>query len=434
MRGVMLSARRGVGVAALAASLLLGACTIIPPGRMPEHGPVAPRPPAAPTAPSPTLPPPVPPPAVPPPNAVVVGVAPGPDIAGLALGGARPGAALRSFAESCRALLLRTDQSGLTRIDDWRPACAAAATWPSTDAARFFTTWFETARVSDGRSYVTGYFEPEIAGTRTRQPGFAVPVYAMPRDLVRAWPFETPFEQRVGQPPLGRFDKDGRFVPYYDRAQIEDGALAGQGLEIGWAADPAELFFLQIQGSGRLIGPDGTVVRLGFAGQNGYPYTGIGQVMQSRGLIGTGPGQYAGSMQGIMAYLHDHPAEGKALMRLNQSYIFFREVTGEGPVGALNVPIHSQVTLAVDPLMVPLGAPVLIAGADHPEVNGLWVAQDTGGAIKGPNRFDSFWGAGPTARVIAGGMAAHGDALVLLPKGTLARLGPTPASPPTPRR
>ena len=412
--------------AGLLAPLLLAACTVIPQASGPR-----PLPPARPGGPA-VAPPAVTPP--PPPNAVALGVAPGPDLATLPLAGTRPAAALRTFQESCRALLGRTDQSGLTRPDDWRPACSAAATWPAADAAGFFVTWFEAARVSDGRSYVTGYYEPEIAGTRTAQPGFAVPVYRLPPDLVRAWPFETPFEQRVGQPPLGRFDPTGRFVPYYDRGQIEDGALAGQGLEIGWAADPAELFFLQVQGSGRLIGPDGTVIRIGFAGQNGHPYTGIGAVLRDRGLIGTGPGQYPGSMQGIMAYIREHPEDGKALMRLNRSYVFFREVTGDGPVGALNVPIRAQTSLAADPLMVPLGAPVLLSEGDRPEINGLWVAQDTGGAIKGANRFDSFWGAGPTARVIAGGMAARGNALIFLPKGTLARLAGTAPAVPAPRR
>lgn len=392
----------------LLASLLIAACTVIPPPRVaqaPPRGPVTPARPPAPST-----------------NALALGVSRGPDIATLPLAGARPAAALRSFAESCRSLLVRTDQSGLTRPDDWRLACAAAPIWPTGDAAGFFTAWFETVRVSDGRSYVTGYYEPEIAGTRTPQPGFAVPVYGVPTDLVRAWPAETPTEQRVGQPPLGRYDTDGRFVVYHDRAQIDDGALAGKGLEIGWAADPAEFFFLQIQGSGRLIAPDGSVIRIGFASQNGHPYTGIGAVMRDRGLIGTGPGQYPGSMQGILAYIREHPEEGRALMRLNRSYVFFREITGEGPVGALAIPIRAQVSVAADPLMAPLGAPVWISGADRREVNGLWVAQDTGGAIKGANRFDSFWGAGPTARTIAGGMAARGDSLLLVPKGTFARL------------
>jgi membrane-bound lytic murein transglycosylase A len=135
-------------------------------------------------------------------------------------------------------------------------------------------------------------------------------------------------------------------------------------------------------------------------------------------------------MQGIVQYLHDHPAEGRALMRENPSYVFFRELNGEGPIGAMGVPVRADVSLAADPAFVPLGAPVYltmdpaIAGATR--ADGLWVAQDTGGAIKGANRFDSFWGAGAEARTIAGGMSGRGQALLLLPKGTLARLGAHP--------
>ncbi|MEP6868138.1 MAG: murein transglycosylase A [Novosphingobium sp.] len=338
------------------------------------------------------------------------------------LSSGRAPAALRSFIESCPRLTVRNDTSGLTRPQDWRPACDSARAWPSDNASAFFTQYFETARVGDGSTYVTGYYEPEIAGTRDPQPGFAVPVYRMPPDLVRGWADEVPPEQRVGPPPLGRIDDYSQFVLYYDRGQIEDGALAGKGLELAYAADPVEFFFLQIQGSGRLIAPDGSVMRIGYAGQNGRDYVGIGSKMRDAGLIGSGPGQYPGSMQGIMAYLRANPIEGKALMRQNPSYVFFREVIGDGPVGALGVPVRGQSSVATDPLYVPLGAPLWL-NTDRAEVSGLWVAQDTGGAIKGPNRFDSFWGAGPTARTIAGGMSARGDAVLFLPKGTLARLG-----------
>ena len=115
-------------------------------------------------------------------------------------------------------------------------------------------------------------------------------VYRLPPDLVRAWPEETPPEQRTGNPPLGRYDASGKFVAYYDRAAIEEGALAGKGLELAWAADPIELFFLQVQGSGRLRAPDGSVIRIGYAGQNGHSYTGIGSLMRERGLVGAGHG------------------------------------------------------------------------------------------------------------------------------------------------
>jgi membrane-bound lytic murein transglycosylase A len=341
-------------------------------------------------------------------------------VASLKLGGSDAGGALTAFRASCPKLLNRTDTSGLTRQADWKPACDAAATWPAAQAPRFFETWFETAKLGDGKAFVTGYYEPEIAGVRSRQPGFDVPVYSLPADLVRAKVGDA-VPNENGTQPLGRYDESGVFVPYFDRAAIDDGALAGKGLEIGWAADPVELFFLQVQGSGRLKAPDGSIIRIGYAGQNGLGYTGIGSVMRSQGLIGSAPGQYSGSMQGIMQYIREHPEEGKALMRQNQSYVFFKPIMGEGPYGALGVAVRSGDSVAADPSFVPLGAPVYLV-LDRAEANGLWVAQDTGGAIKGANRFDSFWGAGDTARTTAGGMSGRGDAWLLLPKGTVKRL------------
>ncbi len=280
---------------------------------------------------------------------------------------------------------------------------------------------FETAIIGDGRAFATGYYEPEIAGVRDRQEGFGVPVYRLPPDLVRANPGDAePLED--GRMPLGRYDGKGLFVPYFSRAEIEQGALEGQGLELGWAADPVEFFFLQIQGSGRLRAPDGSVVRIGYAGQNGRPYTAIGRLMRERGLIGEEPGQYPGSMQGIKQYVREHPEAGAALMRENESWIFFRELNGDGPIGALGVPVRRESSVAADPKFVPLGAPVWLA-MDQAVANGLWIAQDTGGAIKGANRFDTFWGAGGDAAQIAGNMKSGGKAMVLLPVGTLSRLG-----------
>ncbi|MEE4289555.1 MAG: murein transglycosylase A [Erythrobacter sp.] len=353
-------------------------------------------------------------------SALLAGLALGPGVAALPLRESGAAAALAGFIESCPKLLRRTDASGLTAPADWRPACDAAPAWPRSRAREFFTTHFETVRIGDGRAFATGYFEPEIAGSRTRRPGFDVPVYAMPDDLVRAWPEDTPLGERTGRAPLGRYDSRGRFVPYYERAEIEDGALEGRVPVIGWAADPVEFFFLQIQGSGRLRTPEGEIIRIGYAGQNGRGYTGIGGLMRERGLLGDGPGQYPGSMQGIMAYIRENPREGEALMRENKSWIFFRELTGDGPLGALGVPVRPRASVAADPAFVPLGAPVWL-DLDRNEADGLWVAQDTGGAIKGANRFDTFWGAGAEARRIAGGMSGRGEALLLLPRGTAAR-------------
>jgi len=397
-----LSVARTRQLAALALLLVLAACgRVIPP----VSGPAPSRPPVTPTAGK---------------TAVTAGVHAGPAIENLRVTQNDAVGALASFKESCGRLTSRTDNSGLTRGSDWKPACDAAVRWSAGDARNFFNRFFETVRVGNGAAYVTGYYEPEIAGARQRRAGYEVPVYAMPSDLVRARAGDAkPLSD--GKQPLGRYDSSGRFVPYHDRVAIENGALTGQGLELAWAADPVEIFFLQIQGSGRLRTPDGDVIRIGYAGQNGHPYTGIGGVMRERGLLGSGPGKYSGSMQGIMEYVRDNPRDGRALMRENKSFVFFRELTGDGPVGALGIPVRRESSAAADPAFVTLGAPVWL-DVDRNETDGLWIAQDTGGAIKGANRFDSFWGAGTDSRKIAGGMAARGKAYLLLPKGTLRRL------------
>ena len=389
-------------VLALAMMLALGACgRIIPQGSVPPPAVTAPSAPVA-------------------ANAMLAGIAIGPSTGALDVSDADAQGALASFIESCPRVTTREDASGLTRPDDWKGPCARAATTPPSQARAFFAKEFNVVKVGDGKAFATGYFEPEIAGSRTRRPGYEVPVYALPTDLVRGWPDDVPASERTGRPPLGRYDAQGRFVRYFDRAEIEDGALMGRVPIIAWAADPVEFFFLQIQGSGRLLTPEGEVIRIGYAGQNGREYVGIGGVMRERGLLGEGPGKYSGSMQGIMAYIRENPREGRDLMRLNKSWIFFKELQGDGPLGALGVPVRRGSSLAADPAFVPLGAPVWL-DLDRAEADGLWIAQDTGGAIKGPNRFDTFWGAGADARVIAGGMSGRGTAYVLIPKAAVTR-------------
>ncbi len=369
-----------------------------------------PEPPAPPPPPAAETPPPAP---AKPPTAALLGVSAGPALP--ALGEAEAARALEAFRISCPSLVKRTDSSGLTRPEDWQAACAAAAAVPS--PAAFFAEHFELVQVGDGAAFVTGYFEPEIAGSRTRQPGYEVPVYRKPPDLVEV---DAATAEAAGTPRRGRLE-NGVIVPYFERSEIEAGALADRGLEIAWAADEIDFFFLQIQGSGRLRLPDGGVMRIGYAGQNGREYVGIGKLMKDRGLLG--PGQT--TMQGIVAWLRANPEEGRAIMRENKSYIFFQELTGAGPLGALGLPVTGRATVATDPKYVPMGAPVLLQ-LDRTEANGLWIAQDTGGAIKGSNRFDTFWGAGAEAARIAGGMQGRGRAWVLVPKGTLARLDATP--------
>jgi membrane-bound lytic murein transglycosylase A len=294
-------------------------------------------------------------------------------------------------------------------------ACDAVKTWTG-DAISFFATYMDAVQVGEGKAFVTGYFEPEIAGSRTQQPGYDVAIYKRPADLIDV--------------DLGQFSDDlkgksirgkvqgTKFIPYDERAAIVDGSLAGRGLEIAWAADPVEFLLFADPGLGPLRLPDGGVMRIGYESQNGRGYTGIGKLMKDRGLITDG------SMQGIVKYLRENPEEGKKIMNENKSFVFFRELTGAGPLGAMGYPVVGEASVAVDPKYVPLGAPVWLS-LDRAEPNGVWVAQDTGGAIKGANRFDSFWGAGDRARAIAGGMSARGSALLFLPKAAVARLIPT---------
>jgi len=395
------------------ATLLAGCAHIVPPAGSGRPSP-RPAPTAAPTPrPAPVTPVPAPS-AAPGETAITAGLTRGPDIAALLPSDKDQLArALRAFRTSCPALIRRTDQSDLTSGSDWQGACAAASSWSDAQAGEFFRRYFEAVGIGNTRAYATGYYEPEIAGCRAPMTDCAVPLYRTPPDLISV-DLGLFSDELKGKSIRGKV-AGAKFIPYDDRAQIIGGSLAGRGLELAYARDPVELFFLEVQGSGRLRLPDGSVMRVGYASQNGRDYTGIGKLMKDRGLI------QAGSMQDIMAWLRANPAEGAAIMNENRSYVFFRELTGDGPVGALSVPVTARATVAADPRFVPLGAPVLLA-LDRPEATGIWVAQDTGGAIKGANRFDTFWGAGADARMIAGGMSARGTAWLLLPVGSYARL------------
>lgn len=350
-------------------------------------------------------------------TAAASGVLAGPDFATLGVTDAQAAAALAAFRISCPSVQRRADASGLTQNADWTESCNAGKNWADSDAAAFFTRYFGTVQVGAGTAFVTGYYEPEIAGSRTKRPGYDVPIYRRPADLVDV-DLGQFSDDLKGRKLRGRVD-GSNFVRYYDRAAIESGALEGRGLEIAYAADAAEFFFLQVQGSGRLRLPDGGIMRIGYDTQNGRDYVGIGKLLLDRGELQRGQA----SMQGILDYLRADPVRGVAVMNENPSWVFFRELTGPGPLGALGVPVTGRASVAADPKYVPLGAPVFLS-LDRAEPNGLWIAQDTGGAIKGANRFDSFWGAGDDARAIAGGMAARGSSLLLLPRASIARLIP----------
>ena len=381
---------------ALASALLLAACAA-----RPTPPPVAAPPVTRPPVPTPVVPVTPPQPA----NALAAGVALVPPAATIYDQWAER--ALAAFRTSCPVLMRRQDQSGLTQGQDWAPLCTEAATLVPQQAATFFRDRFDWVRIADGKAFATGYYEPEIEGSRVPLPGY-VPIYRLPDDLIRC-------TKPDGTSGRGRIDQTGTCVLYFTRPEIEDGALAGRGLELAWAKDPVDLFFLEIQGSGRVHFPDGSVMRLGYAGQNGREYVAIGRLLRERGILPPG----GANMQAIKAWMRANPEQGRALMRENLSYIFFKELNGP-PLGSLGLPVTPRATVAADPNFVPLGAPVFLT-MDRFEASGLWVAQDVGGAIKGANRFDTFWGDGLQATAIAGGMSASGQALILLPKGVAAR-------------
>ena len=379
---------RGLSLASFA---LLSACV-----SRPSQPPV--------TQPPPTIQPPKPPP---PANALQAGIS---AVEPRLLDEGNAERALAAFRVSCPSVTTRTDKSGLTQPGDWIAPCTAAQSVAPGSASAFFQSAFDWVQVGTGKAFATGYYEPEIAVSRTQAPGYTVPIYMVPPDLVRC-------TRPDGTTGRGRIDPaSGTCVPYYSRTDIENGALAGKGLEIAWAADPADVFFAEIQGSAKLLFTDGTAFQIGYADQNGLAYVPIGRVMKQQGILPPG----GTNMQAIKAWLRANPDAGQQLMLQNPSYVFFKVLNGPGPLGALNVPITAQGTVAADPAFVPLGTPIFLA-MDRPEPDGLWIAQDVGGAIKGANRFDTFWGSGPQAAQIAGGMAASGQALLLIPKGTAQR-------------
>ncbi|WP_328799435.1 murein transglycosylase A [Sandaracinobacteroides hominis] len=353
-------------------------------------------------APAPTTPPPAVAPATPAP--IVARVAPAIP-AFVATAEAR-----EAFRRACPRLLKRADASGLTRAEDWQAACADADSNPATFFARHFTP----VRLGDGKGLATGYFEPEIKAYPTAMPG-AAPILARPPELVdlnlKDWGIE-------GGTIRGLAGK-GRVTRAPDRAAIENGFFANRGLELAWAADPVDLFFLHIQGSGRLAMPDGSSFRVGYDGQNGHSYVAIGKLLRDRGIL-----QKAG-MAEIKAWLRANPAEGVALMRENPSYIFLRKLPADidGPIGALGVPLLTEANAAADASVLPLGTPVwLETTLEGQPYSRLVVASDTGGAIKGANRFDIFFGAGEAAGRKAGGLASPLNATLLLPNAAAQRL------------
>jgi len=318
----------------------------------------------------------------------------------------------------------RAFKSGCVRLatqSQWQAICAAAATTPANrEAARlFFEQHFLPYRLAndDGSTtgLATGYYEPMLRGSRTQTRRFRYPLYGVPDDLIR---LDLSVFGLSGQPPLRARLANGQVVPYFDRAQIESAESPARGKEIAWVQDPVELFFLQIQGSGRIALPDGSFLRVGFAEHNGHPYRSIGRYLIDQGELSL----EQASMQGIKAWARKHPARLQELLHHNPRYVFFRELPAadtDGPLGALNVPLTATRSIAIDPRYTPLGAPVFLSTTwplSEKPLNRLMAAQDTGSAIRGAVRADFFWGFGDEAGRQAGRMRQTLRMWVLLPK------------------
>lgn len=356
------------------------------------------------------------------------------------------GNSLQSFKQGCERLKNRAG---------WQDVCAQAAQTPNHyfQAKSFFERYFTAWQVNGNGSpagTITGYYEPALHGDSHPTAAARFPIYGIPNDFVSV-PLPSSLNGskatvRIRQTGAhsGTIDNGGnytanlaafpvtartkalkgrfegsRFVPYYTRAQINGGALDGKAPILGYADDPVELFFMHIQGSGRLKTPSGKYIRLGFADKNEYPYVSIGRYMANRGYLPLGQT----SMQGIKAYMKQNPHKLAEVLGQNPSYIFFRELDGskgDGPIGALGTPLMGEYAGAVDRRYITLGAPLFLATA-HPitkhALNRLIMAQDTGSAIKGAVRVDYFWGYGDEAGEVAGKMKTAGYVWQLLPNG-----------------
>ena len=312
---------------------------------------------------------------------------------------------------SCHALVHRAA---------WRDACQAARRIPADDISirAYFTRYFqvfqtETVDGSDA-GLITGYFEPRLNGSFVRSPRYAVPLYRVPPDLLDVdlsaqYPALQPLRLR------GRLQGQ-RVVPYWSRAQIDGVGHPLAGDELLWVDDALAAFFLQIQGSGQIMLPDGKTVMVGYADQNGYPYQAIGRVLVAQGALRASDV----SMASILAWARAHPAAVPKVLARNPSYVFFRLLPGGQPLGAMGLPLTAGYSIAIDPRVLPLGAPVWLdttePGNGTQALRRLMVAQDTGGAIRGNVRADVFFGLGDSAASQAGNMQQTGRLWVLVPK------------------
>jgi membrane-bound lytic murein transglycosylase A len=324
---------------------------------------------------------------------------------------------------------LRAFLGGCARLAAAKKACELAKAVPPGDegaARRLFESEFTPYAVvsseSGDRGLITGYYEPIINGSRMQTALHRHPIYGVPDDLVVV-DLGTVSPETRGLRLRGRLD-GRRLVPYWSRGEIDARGSALAAPVIAWSADPVELFFLQIQGSGQVQLENGERLRVGYADQNGHPYRSLGRHLVERNELLL----EQASMQGIKAWAAANPAKLQEALSQNPSYVFFRELpTSDGPIGALSVPLHAERSLAVDRRFIPLGAPVYLATTfplSEQPLERLMAAHDTGGAIRGVVRGDFFWGTGPDAGSQAGRMRQQGRLWLLWPTGEPLPSGP----------
>lgn len=333
-----------------------------------------------------------------------------------------------TFRNSCRAVAaqLRAGNDSRPILPALAAVCRRAATLtnPTAEQARtFFETNFRPLRIvklGDTAGFLTGYYEPIVEGSRFPTPIFNVPVYRRPPDLIPP----SAYVKGQGFPNTGksmRKDAAGNLVPYWERGDIENGVFDGQRLEITWLKDPIDLFFIQIQGSGRVRLEDGTMLRINYDSHNGHPYTAIGRILIERGQV---PREEM-SMERIRQWMKDNPNDAKELRSHNKSYVFFRIVglsNDNEPAGAQGVPLVPRRSIAIDKNLHVYGSLFYIE-ADLPisssqpqtKFRRLMVGQDTGSAIIGPARADLYFGAGDQAGKIAGRFRHPGKFALLVP-------------------
>ena len=303
---------------------------------------------------------------------------------------------------------------------DWQAICTkfmAGDDWDAAALQKFFEDNFTPHIVSADENAVglfTGYYEASLKGSRKKTDTYNIPLHKRPDDLVMVHLGQFR-EDLKGIRIAGRV-KDGTLKPYESRVQIVSGDWPHDGEVLLWVDSAVDAFFVQIQGSGIVQMNDGETMRIGYAGQNGHPYYAIGRELIKIGALT----KENVSMQSIRKWLQDNPDRADEVMNTNQSYVFFREITGDGPLGAEGIALTAQRSLAVDRTLISYGLPLWVE-IKHPDetkppMRKMMVAQDTGGAITGPVRGDVFWGYGDYAEDMAGKMKSHGHYWVMLPK------------------